>query len=102
MKTFILSARDFQINLTQANSSKNLLESPYSYRHHNIIELKVQSEKSYERNIEEHSILLFIRPTKLTINRDTIEFMDKLLNTTLAKSIKKLKVDNKPASSQND
>ena len=40
-KTFALSARDFQINFSHAKGSKYLLESPYSFRHHNIIELSV-------------------------------------------------------------
>jgi hypothetical protein len=83
-KTFALSARDFQINFSHDKGCKYLLESPYSFRHHNIIELTVQSEKSYEKNIEEHSILLFLRPSKVTVDRETIDFIDKMLKVTLA------------------
>ena len=52
----------------------------------------MQSEKSYEKNIEEHSILLFLRPSKLTVDRESIDFTDKMLKSTLAKSIERLKV----------
>ena len=72
-KTFVLSARDFQIHFSHEKGSRYLIESPYSLRHHNILELSVQSEKSYERNIEEHSILLFVRPSKVAIDRSSID-----------------------------
>lgn len=58
-----------------------------------MLELTVQSEKNYERNIEEHSILLFLRPSKLTVDRESIDFVDKMLKSTLAKSIERLKVN---------
>ena len=51
-----------------------------------MLEVTVQSEKSYEKNTEEHSILLFVRPTKMTVNRATFDFTSKLLKSTLAKS----------------
>ena len=57
-----------------------------------MLELTVQSEKSYEKNTEEHSILLFLKPTKVTVNRDVIDFTDKMLKSTLAASMEKLKV----------
>ena len=62
-----------------------------------MLELTVQSEKSYEKNIEEHSILLFIKPTKVTVNRDVIDFTDKMLKSTLAVSMEKLKVQQSAA-----
>lgn len=83
-KTFNLSARNFQVQFSHTKSSKCLFETPYSFRHHNIIELTVNSEKSYQNNIEEHSILLFIRPTKLSVNRENIDFVDRLFKSTLA------------------
>jgi len=61
-----------------------MLESPYSFRHHNILELSISSEKSYEKDSEEHSILLFVRPSKLSVNRAEIDFFDKVLKSTLA------------------
>lgn len=86
-KTFALSARDLQVQFSHEKGSKCLLESPYSLRFHNILELTVQSEKSYERNIEEHSILLFIRPSKLTVNRETYDFASRLFKSAFAKSM---------------
>ena len=101
-KTFALSARDFQINFSNTKGSKQLLESPYSYRYHNMLELTVQSEKSYEKNTEEHSILLFLKPTKVTVNRDVIDFTDKMLKSTLAASMEKLKVQQSAAAARDE
>ena len=62
----------------------------------------MQSEKSYERNIEEHSILVFIRPSKLTVDRESIDFTDKMLKSTLAKSIERLRVNRTASGHEND
>lgn len=67
-----------------------------------MIELTVQSEKSYEKNIEEHSILLFLKPTKVTVNRDVIDFTDKMLKSTLAVSMEKLKVQQSAAAARDE
>jgi len=61
-----------------------MLESPYSFRHHNILELSISSEKSYEKDSEEHSILIFVRPSKLSVNRAEIDFFDQVFKSTLA------------------
>ena len=47
--------------------------------------------KAYEKNIEEHSILLFFRPSKLTFDRECYDFTNQMRNSTLAKSIERLK-----------
>ena len=62
----------------------------------------MQSEKSYEKNIEEHSILLFLKPTKVTVNRDVIDFTDKMLKSTLAVSMEKLKVQQSAAAARDE
>ena len=67
-----------------------------------MVELTVQSEKSYEKNIEEHSILLFLKPTKVTVNREVIDFTDKMLKSTLAVSMEKLKVQQSAAAARDE
>ena len=80
-KTFALSVR--QMSIAQQSLVENsrercceLIENPYSLRFHNFLELKINSTKDYARQVEEHAVHVYFKPTKLIVNRQTFAFLD--------------------------
>ena len=67
-KTLALSLGCLSIQDALGKSSVDLIETPYSYRGTNLVELFIISEKFNVTNLEELSIKVALRPIKISVS----------------------------------
>ena len=70
-----MSLGAIQIQEAVLTTASEMLEIPYSYRHHNLLELQIVSDKSYTTNIEELQIKVALTPVKMQISQPPIDFL---------------------------